>query len=317
MFRIILISIGLLFNSIVLADINKPIRIVIGFSGGSTDRIARIIASKLPELSDSTVIVEVRPGATGRIADEIVNKGPADGSVLGIGSNSNFIIIPVADAKQENRQPVYPVVANTVAIAHHLIIVHPSFPGKNLKDFVQLAKTKPGAINVGTNGIGGVKHFILEHINTTAGIKLNHIPYKIASGFIFDTVSSNIDGAIVTYEASIDALLKNNKLRAIALLNEKRIIQLPDTPTAREQGMDLVEPVYWAVTVPLGISPSVLSSLRNKLEKIFAAADFQPKLESAGLTSFIQTDPTVLENRLFNDRRRWEKIIANSQIKFE
>lgn len=300
------------------ADTNpKTTRILVGFSGGSTERLARILANKLSEQTGNPVVVDIRLGAAGKIADDIVNKAPGDGSVLGIGSNSNFFIIPAWDAKKNNREPVWPQIVNTTAITHHLIVANPSLPIQNLRELIRLAKRNPEMINIGTNGIGGIKHLILDQICQLSDTKFNHIPYKTVSGFIFDTVAGRIDGSIVSYESTITGLLRQKKLKAIATLYQQRIDSLPNIPTAREQGLNISEPVYWGITIPLATTPSVAKIIKDQVNKILSTKEFGNEVVKIGLTPFVQPLEGELNRLVESDRARWNKIISISNFELD
>ena len=303
----------MLFNSIVLAETGT--RIVVGAGpSGTTDYLARYIATKLSSQTNDPAIVENKPGSMGRIASDIVKKGSGNRLVIGIEGTSNFILVPLVDAKKTDKQPIYPRVVATIALANQLIVVHPSFPGKNLAEFIALAR-KQKNINIGTSGVGGIKHLILEHVNSVYKIDINHVPYKTSSGYIQETISGQIDGAIAD-EPSTTNLLQSGKLRGIAILSARRTMRLPNIPTAIEQGLDLVEPVYWAITVPINTPSEIITSIRSKFQDISLSSDFIPMLTRVGLSPLL-LNTFELENLIASDRAKWSKIIANSQVKFE
>ena len=176
----------------------KPLRIVVPFSaGGPTDITARLVGPRMSELLGQPVIIDNRAGATGIIGAEMVAKAPADGYTLLFGTASVVAINMVTHSKLpfdtlRDFLPLTPVMTTTT-----ILVVHPSLPAKSLKEFVALAKAKPGQLTMASAGTGGTLHLPIEMLMRSANVKLNHVPYKGAAPAVVDVVGGQVSGMFV------------------------------------------------------------------------------------------------------------------------
>lgn len=223
----------------------KPVRIIIPFApGGPTDIQARWAAQQLNTTLAQPFIADNRAGAGGVPGTELVVKSPPDGYTLLAGNPGPLTIAPTVKAQMpyDTLRDLAPIVL--IAKSASCICVHPSLPVKGVKDFVAIARARPGRINYGTPGVGTVGHLATESFATAVGIKLNHVPYKGAAQFTTDLLAGNIELAQIQLAGSAP-LVKQGKLRCLGQTGTARSSLLPDVPTISEQGLKGFESYNW------------------------------------------------------------------------
>ena len=247
----------------------KPIRVIVGFApGGSNDIVIRIVAPKLAELLKVQVLVENRPGANAVIGTDAVAKAAPDGYTLGLVGVSNLILNPLLYPKNPYNALNDFTGLTTVGVTHQVLSVHPSVPARNLKEMIALAKARPGQLNVGSPGAGGLKHLTLELLNTLAGTRIEHIAYKGGGPALMDALGGQIHGVLVDIAAPYP-YIKQGRLRALAVTGESRAKQLPDVPTVVEQGVKMVSLNWFAVVAPAKRpTPGRRCSRRRRLRRM-------------------------------------------------
>ena len=225
----------------------RPIRLIIPFPpGGSTDTYARVISPKVSESIGQQVVIDNRTGAGGAIGAELAAKAPADGYTIRLGQTANLAIGPALRAKNPY-DPINDFAAiSLVQKASSVLVVSPSSPIKTLKDLVELAKKKPEGLTYGSAGIGTAGHLNGHLLNVAAGINLTHVPYKGAAPAMLDLQAGRIT-LIATSIGSSAGMIRQGKIRAIASTGSKRARQLPDVPTAMEQGLNNFDVTTWHV----------------------------------------------------------------------
>jgi tripartite-type tricarboxylate transporter receptor subunit TctC len=246
---------------------SKPIRIIVPFApGGPTDIQSRWAAQHITAALGQQVLVDNRGGAGGTIGTEAAAKAPADGYTL-LGGNPGPLTIAPSVRKQLGYDTVRDFAPITLlAKSASCMCVHPSIPVKNLREFIALAKRSPGKINYGAPGAGTVGHLGTELFSTSAGIKMNMIPYKGAALYIIDLMAGNIDFAYVQIAGSAP-LVKAGKLRALAVTSSERS-PLLDAPTAAEQGIKGFSSYNWnGLLAPANTPKAIIDRLHAVLHK--------------------------------------------------
>ena len=236
----------------------KPLRIIVPFAaGGPTDVQSRWAAQQITAALGQQVIVDNRGGAGGIIGTEAVAKAAADGYTL-LGGNPGPLTIAPSVRKQLNYDTMRDFAPITlIAKSASCMCVHPSIPVKDLREFIALAKRSPGKINYGAPGAGTVGHLGTELFSTSAGIKMNMIPYKGAALYVVDLMAGNIDFAYVQI-AGAAPLVQAGKLRALAVTATERSPLLPDTATAAEQGIKGFSSYNWNGLLAPATTPSTI-----------------------------------------------------------
>lgn len=290
----------------------KPIRLVVPFPpGGGTDLIARTVAQKLTDSLKWTIVIDNRPGAGGNIGVDTVAKSAPDGYTLVIGQTSNLAVNPTLYPKLpydpvKDFAPVVVLSSSPIVIA-----VATQSPFKTFADVVAAAKKKPKTITLGYSGNGTVAHLSSELAQKTAGIELQHIPYKGAAQAMTDVMSGQVD----LYMSSVPTLLghvRDQKLRALAVTSIKRSGELPDTPTLAESGYKDFDAVTWfGILAPAGTPADVVRTLNTEFNKALRDPTVAAKLRSDG-GDVIGGTPEQFSALIKSEIPRWGRIVKDS-----
>jgi len=251
----------------------RPVRIIVPYApGGGIDTVARQLAQKLTEQTGGSFLVENRPGGAGVLGAELVARAAPDGHML-LASSTEFAINPAVRAKL----PYDPLRdfahISQLASVQFILAGHPSVPVRNVKELVALARARPGQLTYGSSGTGGGPHLAGELLQSMAGIRWVHVPYKGAAPASIAVISGEIDFA---FGATIGLLenVRAGKLRAIAVTGLKRFAGLPKVPTAAESGIPGYSATGWyGFYAPGGASPELVRRLYNEAVRGLGAAD--------------------------------------------
>src|SRR4051812_40138507 len=297
---------------------SKPIRIVVPFAaGGPADITARTIGPRMTELLGVPIIVDNRGGANGVIGAENAIRSPADGYTL-LGSTSSITAInmvtygdkPPYDTLRD-LQPLTPIMFTT-----SLIVLHPSMPAKTLKEFVALAKSRPGQITFGSAGTGGTLHFGIEMLQTEAGVKLTHVPFKGAGPAVIDLIGGQINGMFVDLPVILPHV-KAGKVRAIAVTSVERSQYAPTIPTTKEAGYPGVEMTNcYGMLVPVKTPKDIVAKLHDTLVKTVATPAVRERLKDVGADAQTMS-PEEFTKFIKADTEKWGKLAKAAGIVIE
>ena len=295
----------------------KPVRWVVPFPpGGGTDLISRVIAAELSKLWGVQVVADNRPGGGGTLGLGIAAKTPADGYTLVLGQASNIAVAPGLYAKLsydplKDLQPITQVIATPI-----VIVAHPSFPAKNVKDLVAYAKARPGAVTFGSPGNGTIGHLSLEMLKSMAKIDMLHIPYKGASVAITELIG----GQIIIYGSSMPPalpLINAGKLRALGVSSARRLAPLPSVPTVAESGVKDYEAVNWyGVLAPAGLPKEIVSKLHDDIVRILKQADVQERFKGEG-GDVVGNTPEEFAAFMQKEVPKWSKVVREAGVKVD
>jgi len=296
---------------------SKPVRWVVPFPpGGGTDLISRTLAAKLSEAWNVQVVADNRPGGGGTIGMGIAAKTPPDGYTLVLGQASN---ITVAQGLYDKipYDPVKDLQPLTQVISTPLVLVsHPSFPAKTLRDLIAFAKAKPDAVTFGSPGNGTIGHLSVEMLKSMAGIRMLHIPYKGATLAITELIG----GQITIYASSMPPainLINAGKLRALGVTSAKRLAPLPSVPTIAESGVKDYEAVNWyGVFMPAGASKEMVARLHGDLVKLLRLPDVKERFSSEG-GEIVANTPEEFGAFIRKDIPKWSKVIHDAKVKVD
>jgi tripartite-type tricarboxylate transporter receptor subunit TctC len=288
----------------------QTVRIVVPFSAGSiTDGLARVLADKLGAMWKQQVIVENRPGLPGTTA---VAKSAADGYTLMLTSNGHTI----AGVINKNIQfdPVKDFAGISIIASVPLVaIVPPDLPVKTLKEFVDLAKQKPGALNFSSAGVASTSYLSGEIFKQQAGINIVHVPYKGAP----EAVTAVVRGDAQIYFAPIPSargLGKDGKVKVLAVNSEKRVPQLPDVPTVAEAAVPGYKYESWfGVMAPAGTPDAIRKKVSEDIAKVLAMSDVREKLLAQGSIP-APNSPQQYDAIIKNDTERYGKILRDAGL---
>ena len=262
----------------------KPVRVVVGFAaGGSVDLVARITTPRLAEHLAQPVIIETRAGAGGNIAGELVARAPADGYTLLLSSGGalggNLAIY--------SRMPYDPLKdlapIGMIVYQSNVLIVNPSVPAKTVKEFIALARSRPGVLNYGSGGNGSSQHLSGELFSSLAGVKMVHVPYKGGAPALTDLLGGQVDLMFQTIPEAIQ-MVRSGRVRALGLTGTRASAALPGVPTIAESGLPGFEFDGWmGLAGPAGLPASTVGRLNSELAKLLAEKDTRARLTEAGL----------------------------------
>jgi tripartite-type tricarboxylate transporter receptor subunit TctC len=257
---------------------SRPIRIVVGFtSGGQPSIVARIISARLSEVLGQQVIVDNRPGAGGTIGTKIVADATPDGHTL-LTASPSHVIQPAIYAKlpYDTRRDFSGI--TTTATASYMLVVAMSLPVKSVHDLVALARAKPGQLNFSSAGTGSATHFAGELLKLSAKIDVVHVPYKGIPEALTDVVAGRVQ-FLMTPPSTLGALVKEGKLRALAVTGRERIRSYPDLPTIAESGVPGFLWETWAgIFAPAKTPRAVIEKLNREITGVLRMSDVQQRL---------------------------------------
>ena len=295
----------------------RPVRIIVPFPPGqAADIITRLVAERLSPALGQQVIVDNRPGAGAAVGTEIGAKSPPDGYTLLAGGSAALAINPHLYRKLGYDTPRdFAPVTQLVAIAM-VFVVNPNLAAQNLKDFIQLAKQRPGDLNYGSSGSGSTSHLVSAALAQRAGITLTHVPYKGAVQSLTDLITGQVM-MVADTPPTVLPHIQARKMRPIATSMLKRIPQLPDVPTVDEQGVRGYDLNTWtSIVAPKATPEAVLDRLNAEIVKIIAQPDVQKRLIEMG---FIPVGNTRDQFAAFlsAEYAKWAKIVQASGAKVD
>ncbi|MBI2771100.1 MAG: tripartite tricarboxylate transporter substrate binding protein [Burkholderiales bacterium] len=290
----------------------KPIRIVVTFPpGGAPDTLARILADKWAGLGQ-TITVDNKPGAGGNIGADMVAKGPADGTVLVLGTVGTHAINAALYDKMpyNNLKDFTPI--SFLASTPNLLVVNKAVPANNVKELIELAKKQP--MNFGSSGSGTSIHLSGELFNTLAGVKMQHIPYKGRAQAIPDLLGGRIQMIFDNMPSALP-LVKSGELKAIGVTSARRSSAAPDIPTIAESGLPGFEATSWfALLGPANMPRDVQMRINQETIKALALPDVREKLATLGLDPNPGT-PEALMTLMQVETIKWAKVVKESGAK--
>jgi tripartite-type tricarboxylate transporter receptor subunit TctC len=289
---------------------NQMVRMVVPFSAGSiTDGLARILADKLTIVWKQQVIVENRAGLPGTTG---VAKSPPDGYTLMLTSNGHTIAGVINKNLQFDPVKDFAGVSQVAAVPM-VMIVPPDFPAKSLKEFLQMAKDKPGQLNFSSAGVASTSFLSAEILRQNAGVNMVHVPYKGAP----EAVTAVVRGDAQMYFAPIPSAQElggTGKVKVLAINSSRRVPQLPDTPTVAESGLpDYKYDSWFGVMAPAGTPKPILDKIARDIALVLAMPDVKEKLDVQGSIPAPNT-PEQFDAMIKSDTERYGKIMRDAGV---
>ncbi len=296
---------------------DKPIRVIVPLpAGAAVDVVGRLIMNRLAERLGQIIVVENRAGASGALAADAVAKAPPDGYTLGMATSTTHVTTAILNAKlpYDPVKDFAPVAL--IGLVPYTLAVAPKLPAKNLAELLALAKAKPKALSYSTVGVASQGHLAAELMSTMAGVQLNHVPYRTSSQAILDLAEGRID---ITFGilGTMLPLLKEGRIRALAVTTEKRTADIPDVPTMAEAGLPGFEASLWfAVVAPTAIPPALLTRLNREINAILGEPEIKRALSAHAITVELST-PDALRETIRVDIEKWRAIAVKAGVKPE
>ena len=314
--RLIAASLLLVATQTFAAWPEKPIKFVVPWApGGSTDILARTIGDKLSRVLGQPVVVENRPGASGNIGAELVAKAPPDGYTLLIDTMSTHAINPALMKDMPFRGVEDFTAIAMVAFVTNTMVVHPSVPVGNLKEFIAYAKANPGKVAYASAGPGSTNHLSAALLEKMAGIQMLHVPYKGGAPAILATVAGDTQMFMTAGTQSLPHV-KAGKLKLLAVTEARRSALLKDTPTVAETIPGYEMSVWYAAFGPPGMPRELTVRLNREINAIMMLPDVREKMEAIGVES-VNITPEQFAATMRADAEKWGKLVKELNIKAE
>src|SRR4051812_7051805 len=293
---------------------DRPIKMIVPFSAGSSsDTIARIVAIKMGERLGQQVVVENRVGGSTIIGTDSVAKSAPDGYTLELANTTTH----AASAALNATLPFDPVrdfaPVAMIGVSPFVLIGATQVTATTLKDFVALAKAKPGKLSYASAGTGTLAHLAGELFKRKAGIEVTHVPYRGSAQSMIDLMQGRIDLSVSTIPPTLQHI-REGKLRALAVMSEKRNPMMPDVPTVAEAGVPGCEAALWtAVVVPAGVPADIIKRLNAAVLAAVAAPDLQKALTIQGVDPE-PGPPEAVSQRIRTDIAKWKDVATAAKI---
>lgn len=294
----------------------RPVRLVVPFPpGGSVDVLTRLVSLPLQERFGQPVVIENRPGAVGTIGTSLVAKAPPDGHtlVMTIGAHT---IVPALMATIPYDASRDLAAVSLLASAPNMLVVRPDFPAKTLKEFVQLARDNPGKFSYSTAGNGSTTHVMTAMLSQAAGLQLVHVPYQGGAASLQAVLGGQTDlNAAVSTTAL--PMVRAGKLRALAVVGEKRLSQFPEVPTYAEAGFPGIRGDSWiGMFAPAGTPKPILLRLHAELQRAMALPEVRKSLQTQALEPVV-AGPDEFERIVRDELRDFAALAKSVGLKME
>lgn len=292
----------------------KPVRIVVPYpAGGGTDLQGRPMAAKLSEMWKQNVVIDNRGGASGMVGAEIVAKSPPDGYTILMCASAE-VSLNVALYSKMAYDPARDFTPVTqLSISPLVLTVHPSLPARSVKEFIALAKRRPGQIGYGTAGPGGPHHMAGEWMKMLTRIDIIHVPYKGGGPQIKDLIGGHVHSAFISMPV-VAPFMDSPKIRVLAVTTARRSVTFPNVPTLAESGLpgfDVSQ--WWAILVPRGTPDNIVAKLHTDFVALTKMPDIREKMAALGAEPVGGTAAHLVEV-IRSDISKYKKIVQAAKI---
>jgi tripartite-type tricarboxylate transporter receptor subunit TctC len=292
----------------------RTIRLIVPSSpGGGTDASARIIAPRLSALLGQQVVLEYRPGAAAMIGTEAGARAAPDGYTLLI-AQSTMTIVPSVYRKIRFDPVKDFAPISQVAIVPLLMVGHPSLPARNVKELLALAKSKPGAIDYAAGAYGGNSHLAMEHFLSTAGVKMNYVPYKSGNAGLMDALAGRVP-VMLGNTLVLLPHVRNSRFRAYGVTSAQRASEVSDIPTLAEAGVPGYEAVQWfGILAPAGTPRDIVDRLHRDLLQVMQEEETRKRFRADGADPTFSRTPEDFAVLIRSEIARWAKVAKSAKI---
>lgn len=296
---------------------SKPIRVVIGFpAGGPLDQHARLLSERLQQVLGQPIIIDYKSGAGGTVGAQDVMKAAPDGYTLMLANTGVMVINPALYAKLPYGTLKDFVPVARTAMQPLALLVNPTVPVKNLKEFISYVRARPGQINYGSAGNGGISHLVPEMFKTASGLFMVHIPYRGSAPAFTDLMAGQVQFMAESIPQAAN-YHKQGKVRALAVTSKERNPALPDVPTVMESGVQNFEVVgFYGFLAPAGTPHEVVAKLSDAFRQVLNTPDVRHKMVTQGADpAFLGHD--AFANFLNAEMPRWAAVAKASGAKLD
>ncbi len=296
---------------------DKPVRIIVPYPpGGNIDITARALGPGLSDALGVQIIVDNRGGAGGIIGSELAAKSAPDGYTLLLGSTGTLTTAPALYPKL-GYDPVKDFATTSlVSVVPLVLVVHPSVPARNVREFIALLKSRPGRITMASAGNGTTNHLGGELFQSATGTRMIHVPYKGSGPALVDLMGGQVDVHFDQLSSAIGAI-QGGKLRALAVTTLKRSAQMPDVPTIDESGVRGFDAsTFTGIVLPAATPRDVVTRLHGALVKVLRAKATRDSFARFGAET-LESTPEEFARFVREDLAKWSKVIREAGIKLE
>ena len=293
---------------------DKPIRIVVGFAaGGPADSLSRIIGQQFLRQLGKPIIVESVTGAGGNLATERVVKSAPDGYTL-LMASSGMIVVNPAIYRQLSFDPKTDLVPiSVVGFTPNILVVHNDVPAQTVGELIALAQEKPGVLTFGSGGIGSSNHLCGELFNSMARIKVQHVPYRGISQAVPDLLGGRLT-MLFANAPTVQHLIRDGKLRGLAVTASRRWASIPEMPTLAEVGLRDFDVVTWfGLFAPAGTESSVVEVLHRATTYALGLPEVRAQIASQAIEP-VGSSPQELAAVVTSETRLWRKLFADTGL---
>jgi tripartite-type tricarboxylate transporter receptor subunit TctC len=295
----------------------RPVTIIVAYPpGGATDVVGRLLAERLRDRLGQPVVVDNRPAGGATIGMAQAARAPADGYTLAIGNGHTLSIIPFlhADPGYVPTRDFSPV--SLVCTTSNLLVVHPSLPVRSLADLIAYAKANPGQLNYASTGSGSPGHLAAELFKTMAGIDMVHVPYRGAAPVLSDMLAGRVQ-VYFAVPTSVAGVIREGRLRAVAVTAARRSPLFPDLPTVEEAGLPgFVVESWYGLIGPGGLPAPILARLQRDTMAVMQEPEMRARLAAAGLEPLTST-PEAFAQLIATELERWGPVVRASGARVE
>jgi tripartite-type tricarboxylate transporter receptor subunit TctC len=290
---------------------SRPVTIIVSLAAGTgMDTLVRIYGDKLAQALGQPIVIENKPGGAGVVAGETIAKGPPDGYTLAVATSAVMAIRPTLFKVR----PFDPL-TDFVPISHYVkspfvLVVAPSLPVNSVKDLIAYAKARPGQLSYSSSGIGGAPHLTAELLKQKFGFDMAHAPYRNSPQSIADVAAGHVAASIAEAGASLP-LIKDGKLKALAVTSATRFPTLPDVPTLAEAlAMPDFEAVSWHVLFARNETPrEIVGRLHDEMGRIMAVPEMRQRIEAIGLIPYQSPSVEGIQAYIKAETEKWGALV--------
>ena len=291
---------------------SKPVTIIVPLAAGSgMDTIARLYADRLQQSLGKPIVIDNRPGAALMLGAQTLAAAPPDGHTLGLATTSSLAINPVL-YKQISYDPEKSFIPIALYVkSPFILVVNPDLPVKNVKELIAYARERKD-LNYSSPGAGVAQHLSIEYMKAKFGLQITHVPYRNTPQSILDIASGHVQLGFVEAGAGLP-LIRDGKLRALAVSSATRLPVLPDVPTfAEASGEKDFEAVSWhAILAPAGTPDAIVQKMHAEIKRIMAEPQITEKVATLGLIPFDTPSPAELRTYLASEREKWGNLVKS------
>jgi tripartite-type tricarboxylate transporter receptor subunit TctC len=297
----------------------RPVRLVVPYApGGTSDTLGRLLGQGIAPSLGQPVVVENRAGAASMLGTEAVVRAQPDGHTLLL-ADTPLTIVPAvmaAGGRPVSFDPLRDLTpVATLGLAPGVLFVPASLPARSAAELVAMARARPEGVAIANSGTGTTTHLMAELLTGMTGTRMTHVPYRGAGPAVQDLASGQVQATFVAY-GSAAGLVQSGQIRAVGVAGEQRLAALPDVPTLREQGIDLVAGFWWGLIGPAGLPEPVVARLAEVTGQAMAAPELAPRLEALAVQRLVLR-PAEFRAHLARESARWTEVVQRAGIKPE